>query len=79
MNIGIASALSTLAAGLLAACATEPPANPKPELDMAQIREILNCPGSKTPACIQRVGQTTRCFCADNDALEEILDPYIVP
>jgi hypothetical protein len=69
----------TLAAAALAACATEPPAKLQPEVDMARIREILNCPGSRTPACIQRIGQTTRCFCADNDALEEILDPYVGP
>jgi type IV pilus biogenesis protein CpaD/CtpE len=67
-----------LAVALLAACASEPPAERRPLLDMAKIRKILNCPGSKTPACTQHVGRTTRCFCADNDALEEILDPYVI-
>lgn len=59
----------------MAACAPSQPIEPRPELDMAKIKEILNCPMDRTPVCAEYMGKKTRCFCADSDAMQEILEP----
>lgn len=33
------------------------------------------CRSGETPSCIEKVGKPVRCFCADKDALRELLDP----
>jgi len=77
VTLRIDSAMIVLAAIAFAGCTASAQRQPQP--DMAAIRQLLNCPGSRTPTCIQHLGKTTRCYCADQDALQELLDPPTVP
>ena len=49
--------------------------DPAPSLDMAKVRELLNCPNDRTPVCTERMGKPYQCFCADRDALQQLLEP----
>ena len=33
------------------------------------------CDDGNTPSCIEKLGKPMRCFCADTEALRELLDP----
>ncbi|MCH7822250.1 MAG: hypothetical protein IIA07_09540 [Proteobacteria bacterium] len=61
--------------GTLSACAPTHPIERRPEIDMSVIREMLDCPINRTPVCTEYMGKPAQCFCADRDALKEILDP----
>jgi hypothetical protein len=64
---------------LASACSSTTAVEPRPEIDMAVIRAYLNCPPGTTPTCSQHTGQKTQCFCADEDALKQIMNPEARP
>jgi hypothetical protein len=64
-----------MTAALLGACASGEPVQQSPRLDMAEVREMLDCPMVTTPVCTERIGQPYYCFCADKDALRRIMEP----
>ena len=71
-NVSITFRLTTFAAIAcvsLAACAS----TPDDELDYTDRPQY--CRAGETPSCIEKVGKPVRCFCADTDALRELLDP----
>ena len=53
----------------LVACAS----TPDDELDYTDRPHY--CRAGETPSCIEKVGKPVRCFCADTEALRELLDP----
>lgn len=60
---------------MLGGCAASGPSAPAPRLDMAEIRQMLDCPLDTSPVCTERIGKPYHCFCADRDALQRILEP----
>ena len=75
MNLRIDFMVLFLLVAGLAGCATPAQHAPAATVDMAEVAEKLDCPSSTTPACTTRAGRETRCFCTDEEALREILDP----
>lgn len=70
----LVTALLATAAGA-AGCATSDSQQETLSLDMAEVREMLDCPHDLTAVCTERVGKPYHCFCADRDALQRILEP----
>ena len=68
---------SLLMAGIisLSACTSQEPNVVEPEINWATIKEVLNCPVSTTPACIERTGKKQSCFCADEDLMRRVMEP----
>lgn len=56
-------------AATLVACAGAPP----DELEYTDRPHY--CRSGETPSCIEKIGKPIRCFCADKEALRELLDP----
>ena len=70
--------IACLLAGVVAisGCAASGTAsNPAPNLDMNEVRELLACPSDRTPVCTERMGKPYQCFCADRDALQQLMEP----
>ena len=61
--------------GITGCAVSAPPEEPLPRLDMAEVRQMLDCPHDLTAVCTERVGKPYHCFCADRDALARILEP----
>jgi hypothetical protein len=53
----------------LAGCAHEP------DMRVASDRQQTPCHSGETFSCVERLGKPMHCFCADKDALRELLDP----
>lgn len=45
------------------------------EEDLEYMDRSHECRTGETPSCIEKGGKPVRCFCADEDALRELLDP----
>ena len=65
-----------IAAGLMlfAGCASPQSGDAEYKLDDREELQNLSCPSDRTPVCIQRINQPTRCFCSSRDSLERVLD-----
>lgn len=55
----------------IAACASDRPGRVVQTSEAAQ----RACPTDKTFSCVERMGEVVRCFCADKDALRDLLEP----
>ena len=64
-----------VALALVAGCAGSDPVPARPELDMSELRQLMNCASDQAPVCTERMGQPYHCFCADRDALRRIMEP----
>jgi len=59
----------------LAACAARGPLEYEPRPNMDEIKDQLNCPSDRMPACIERIGHPYTCYCMDEDAMRKVLEP----
>lgn len=72
-SIWFAVAVATLYS--IGGCATREPLPARPELDMLELRRLLDCDSDQAPVCTERIGKPYYCFCADRDALRRIMEP----
>ncbi len=49
------------------------------EVTPEMIKELLDCPVGSAPLCLERMGEPVRCFCADRDAMRQVLEPDKYP
>ena len=61
----------------LAGCASTDYGNAEYHVDSREELHKLSCPADKTAACIERIGQASRCFCSSRDDLEQLLEPEL--
>ena len=59
----------------LAGCAGANHDNAEYRVDSREELHKLSCPADRTPVCVERIGQPTRCFCSSRDDLERLLEP----
>lgn len=64
-----------LSTAVLAACAAQEPLEFMPQPDIEEVAKLLNCPSDRMPTCVQRMGKPYSCYCMDEDALQQILEP----
>ncbi len=65
--------------GLIAACAQPGKRLEGEELDLVLREQKLDCPMTKAPVCVERMGKPTHCYCASRDSLELLLEPMKPP
>ena len=66
--------LAAMFIALLAGCASSKYGDAKYIMDSREELRNLSCRSNQTPACIERIGQPTSCFCSSRDALERLLE-----
>lgn len=66
------SHVAAIACMLVSACATLDDG-----MNSADLLEARKCRSGETYSCIERLGRPVRCFCADKDALRELLEPTV--
>jgi len=67
--------LAVVCLAFLAGCAGANHGNAEYRVDSRKELQKLSCPADKTAACVERIGQPTRCFCSSRDDLERLLEP----
>ena len=67
--------LVAISFALVAGCAGSAYDDAEYNMDAREELHQLSCPNDKTAACIQRIGQPTRCFCSSKYDLERLLEP----
>ena len=71
----VVGTLTVISLFLLAACAAPDSLEYSPRPDMNEVAKLLDCPSDRTPTCIERVNRPYSCYCMDDDALRELLEP----
>lgn len=59
---------------LITGCASSGGGDAQYELEAREELRKLSCASDETPACIERIGQPTKCFCSSRDSLERLLE-----
>ena len=67
--------LILLTFAVLGSCAAPDPMSRPPRPDMNEVARMLDCPIGRSAACVERQNGPIRCFCMDEDALREMLEP----
>ncbi len=66
--------LAAILVALLAGCASSEYGDAEYNVDSRERLRDLSCPSGETPACIERIGRPTSCFCSSRDVLERLLE-----
>ena len=69
--------LAALIFVLAGGCASSEYGDAEYNVEAREEMQNMTCPKHTTAACIQRIGEPTRCFCSSRDDLERLLEPPI--
>jgi len=66
--------LAVIMIALLAGCASSEYGDAEYIVESREEMRNISCASGETPACIERNGQPTSCFCSTRDSLERLLE-----